>query len=68
MPYKAYEGLNNVTLLSPSQMVLFRPMYYLENEEHPEASAEGGNGEEVADAKPVNNSQGHRRIKWNWVD
>ena len=24
-PYKAYEGLNNVTLLSPSQMVLFRP-------------------------------------------
>ena len=25
MPYKAYEGLNNVTLLCPSQMVLFRP-------------------------------------------
>ena len=42
--------------------------YYLENEEHPEASAEGGDGEEVADAKPVDNSQGHRRIKWNWVD
>ena len=56
MPYKAYEGLNNVTLLCPSQMVLFRPMYYLENEEHPEASAEGSDGEEVADAKPVNNS------------
>ena len=24
MPYKVYEGLDNVTLFSPSQMVFFR--------------------------------------------
>ena len=41
---------------------------YLENEEHPESSAEGGDGEEVADAKPEDHSQGHRGVKRYWVD
>ena len=41
---------------------------YLENEEHPESSAEGGDGEEVADAEPEDHSQRHRGIERYWVD
>ena len=36
---------------------------YLEDEEHPESSAEGGDGEEVTDAEPEDHSQGHRGVE-----